>query len=597
EGILYLNPQNNAMRSECSQMLSNFLYIEPVYEINGNDLSLYTIVYPADCLSHVSESAKALSTYIEKSIGVQLPVVTDEAELSEYEILVGETNREEKGIVTIDRSVFEEDDQKFICTVQGNYLVIMGVDSDEDQDEGERNTYNIIGTENAVYYFLEEKFGLMFYFDDGIATEPDPVISLDNGYTYIDGPYMESRTLYIHDECEIGNCGIGNYYDEWGCGLPHQLGNLMTGKWLTSYENTWDTPCLSDPDNIQSLKDNIKLLLEGSPSTNLIGLIQNDSSYCCLCSTCKAIYREEGTRGGALVRLCNEICETFEESEPNLRFATWAYNWSIIPPKETKYHDNMILYYNTLHLCPAHEYSDTTCQMNKDSAEQIKKWGELTTKMYLWEHTSNFTDTMTPFPDLDSIRQNTAYLADNGCKGVFLNSTSRQQANFCELRGYLFNRLYRDPYMSEEEYYYKMNGFLKAFYGEGWQNLRKYINGFTELGNNHLCHSFHADVSSYYNFDDVVAHIDEYDAYWEAAMSATHTEAELERLYITNMSWRYLKQCALYESNYTNGSEAQKQAYMADSQKLYDDIMSYGVAFTENGDPNFNIYVSPAGWN
>jgi len=63
------------------------------------------------------------------------------------------------------------------------------------------------------------------------------------------------------------------------------------------------------------------------------------------------------------------------------------------------------------------------------------------------------------------------------------------------------------------------------------------------------------------------------------------------------MSWRYLRQCVLYSSKYTNGTEKEKLAYMADSEKLYNDIMERDIRFTENGDPSFNVYVSPANWN
>jgi len=82
KGTLYLNPTNKATRAACSQMLSNFLYLEPEYEINGNDLSLYTIVYSAEENKRndtIKEAAEFLSAHIENSIGIKLPIVTDDA--------------------------------------------------------------------------------------------------------------------------------------------------------------------------------------------------------------------------------------------------------------------------------------------------------------------------------------------------------------------------------------------------------------------------------------------------------------------------------------------------------------------------------------
>ena len=149
--------------------------------------------------------------------------------------------------------------------------------------------------------------------------------------------------------------------------------------------------------------------------------------------------------------------------------------------------------------------------------------------------------------------------------------------------------------MSEEEFIYLRNGFLEQYYGEGWEYLLQYIEGITELGNT-KCHGFHTDVSGYYDYEEVRDHIEEFDGYWEKVMAEEHTEEESYRLFVNNMSWRYLKQCVLYDIMYTNGTEEQKQEYMANSQQLYDDIMEYDIKFTENADPAFNIYVNPSYW-
>ncbi|MBQ4602191.1 MAG: DUF4838 domain-containing protein [Clostridia bacterium] len=596
---LYLNPRNPATRAECATMFSKYLYLEPVYEINGNDISLYTIVYNANEIESVAEAANDLAKYIEMSIGYKLPVVTDEAEVGEYEILVGKTNREEKGLITVDRAAFT-DDQNFLCQVQGNYLVITGIDTDAGRDDGSRTTFNIDGSQNAVIYFLEKEFGLNFYYkDEGTYAEADPVISLNDGYEYIDGPSFETRTLYIHSAGDDSYLDCGYYYSDWGCGLPHQLGNLMTGAWRHTYENTWDTPCLSSPENIESLLKNIRELLAEKPNVNLVGLIQNDSQNYCRCSLCAAAYREEGTRGGALIRLLNIVGDTFEEEQPNVKFATWAYNWSIKPPEsDTTLHKNILLHYNTLHLCPAHEYSDTTCEFNKESAEHIKKWGEIVDKLYLWEHTAAFSDSMTPFPDFDSILPNAKYFADNGCEGVFLNSMVGRSAELLELRAYLFAHVYRDPYMTEEEYYYRMDGFLKAFYGDGWKSIREYIDRITELGNEKH-HSFHAGTSGFYDYEHIREVIPTFEKLWDEAEAGAKTPEQLEHIQVSRTSWTYLKQCALYDTQFKNGTDEQKKAYENENQKLVDMIRKYGIHIGENydGDYDLNISINPENWS
>ena len=587
---LYLNPRNPATRAECATMFSKYLYLEPVYEINGNDLSLYTIVYSDKQIASVKSAAEDLSKYIEQSIGISLPVVNDETPETEYEILVGETNRE-----NVDLSSLEKDTE-FICTVKGDKLILIGTDdSTEFNTKGDITHHNIDGSKNAVYYFLEKEFGLEFYYDgEGTVATPDPVISLKDGYSYIDGPAFESIGMYIDDdgaECYLHN----NYYEDWGCGLPHQLGNLMMyGE--SSSDNMWGNPCYSDPENIQKLITNIRALIEREPDLNLIGLVQNDSDTICTCDRCKKIYNEHG-RVGTLMLLINEVAETFAQEYPDLRFATWAYTWSATPPKsDLKYHDNVILYYNTIRLCPCHEYTDTTCQGNKNSASTLQKWSEKANKLYLWEHTGSFGDAMVPAQDLDSIRANAAYLYENGVRGVFLNGRSGNTSDMYGLRAYLFTQVYRDPHMSEEEYYYRMNGFLKTFYGDGYTYIRQYIDKLCDIANEQ-CTGTHADITGMYKYDSICEAGDELNALWDKAEAAAQNETYLNRVKMYRLSWTYLWQNARYESEYTKGTEAQREAYKEVSRELYEEILKYEVKWDGfNEQPSGDLTKAPHQW-
>lgn len=587
---VYLNPRNPATRAECATMFSKYLYLKPTYEINGNDLSLYTIVYSDKEIDSVEQAANDLSKYIEQSLGIVLPVVTDETPANEYEILVGKTNRFDIDLTSLDA------DTKFICTVKGNKLVIIGTDdSTEFNRKGDITHHNIDGSKNAVYYLLEKKFGFDFYYDgEGIVSTPDPVISLNNGYEYIDGPAFESVGMYIDDdgaECYLHN----GYYEEWGCGLPHQLGNLMMyGE--SSTDNTWGNPCYSDPDNIEKLITNVRALLERNPDLNLVGLIQNDSDSFCKCDECDAIYRKDG-RAGTLMRLVNKVAETFEEEYPGLRFATWAYGWSATPPKsDLRYHDNVILYYNTIALCPCHEYTDTTCKGNKNSASTVKTWSEKASKLYLWEHTGSFGDAMVPAQDLDSIRANALYLYENGVRGVFLNGRGGNTSDMYGLRAYLFTQVYRDPMMSEEEYYYRMNGFLKTFYGDGYTYIRQYIDKLCDISDQQ-CTGTHADITGMYNFELVCKAGEELNILWDKAEAAAQSQTYLDRVKMYRLSWTYLWQSARYESEYTNGTASQREAYKAISSKLYDEILHYAVkwdGFEEQ--PSGDLTKPPYQW-
>ena len=589
---LYLNPRNPATRAECATMFSKYLYLEPVYEINGNDLSLYTIVYSADEIETVKQAAEDLSKYIEQSVGISLPVVTDEAEAVDYEILVGKTNRND------DPANGLGDDMSYVYKIQGDKLVIAGTDdSAELNGNGDRSHHNVNGTLNAVYSFLEEEFGYDFYYDgEGIVASPDPVIAFDGSYCHIGTQGFESVDMYINSE---GNSCYNNttYYSEWGCNIPHQLVNIIEGGWKNGFGSpTVENICYSDPANIEKALTNTRELLESRPQLNLVGLIQTDSDAYCRCDRCRAVYTEHG-RAGTIVKLVNYVAENLEDDYPDVRFASMAYNWSSTPPKSgLKYHDNVILYHAPITLCPSHEYTDTTCKYNEGYTENIASWQGRATKFYLWDYTGSFGDCMTPCPDLDSIASNVRAFYDSGVRGVFLNGRTGNTSDMYGLRAYLFTRLYRDPHMSEEEYYYRMNGFLKTLYGDGYTYIRQYIDKLGDVADKQ-CTGTHVEIDKTYDLTLVYPVCDELDALWDKAEAAAKTETQLEKLRKHRLSWTYLMQCARYEKDYVNGDEASRAEYLAVSAKLSEDIVKYDVKWDGKGDePSGDLTVPPYQW-
>ncbi len=585
---VYLNPRNSATRAECAQMLSKYLYLTPTYEINGNDLSLYTIVRPANTIETVADAATALSNNIEMSTGYKLPVVTDDTPTGEYEILVGETNRE----VDIDKSLLS-DIKEFMWTVDGDKLIFLGSDSEPGKGTKEEPTYRMNGSQLAVTTFSEKVLGIEFYTKDITVATPDPVISLDDGYTYVDHVDFKWRTLDIDGN---RNNHTENYHAEWGCGLPHQIGNLMFGYWKEDrYDNLWENPCYTNPDNVASLIQNIRELMERNPHLTLIGLIQNDSHEYCKCPTCDDAFRKAGSRSGALLKLINTVCETFEDEYPNLKFATWAYTWSIKPPTNLQLHDNIIVYFNTIALDPAHAYNDSNCSYNKDVVSWLDGWSSLADEMYLWDHSGYTMTPYTPCSNFDDLRTNVKLFADYGIDGMFMNAVSNYDGypDFNRIRSYLYDHLFRDSYMSEEEYSYRLNSILRACYGEGYKSLRAYIDELAALPRKQ-CSTFFGFTQGIFDYAEVRGYVERFDKYFADA-KAVATEEQLERIGLEEISWTYLKQCALHETEYANGTDASKAAYVANNEKLYEAFIKYQQEPYDHV-WNYDPTVNPHNW-
>jgi hypothetical protein len=84
---------------------------------------------------------------------------------------------------------------------------------------------------------------------------------------------------------------------------------------------------------------------------------------------------------------------------------------------------------------------------------------------------------MTPFPNLNVLRQNIKFYADHNVTGVFEEGNDNTvSGEFAELRAYLIAKLLWNPYMSEEEYRNHMNNFLWGYYEMAGYYVREYIN-------------------------------------------------------------------------------------------------------------------------
>ena len=591
-----LSPGSAATREQFAQMFVKYLYLKPVYEINGIDISKYRIVYAKGAIKNIIAAADMMADSIERSLGVRLPVVTDDEEPVECEIIVGKTNREDMGLVTVDHAAIEENDSRFVWSVQGSRLVVCGFDSSSALDTGDRSAVNMNGSENAAVSFAEKVLGVDFFTGDFILCTPDPVISLPDGYTHWGDVTFKWRTLDI-DGRPVDS--TENYYPEWGCGMPHQLGNLITGHWKVDLaDNAWDNPCYSDPDNIAMLMEHIGELLELRPDISMIGLIQNDSHIYCRCERCMEIYRAAGSRCGTVMNIVNIACETFEDNFPNLKFATWAYTWGYRPPENVILHKNSVVYFNTLVYCFSHDYRDMNCKYNRVAEDYLTKWSDIAGHVFLWDHSGSGSTQLTPCVDLDSILHNARFFAEHGLDGVFLNaanthSKSRYFSDFNVLRGYLFGRVYRNSYMSDEEYYYHMDSFLRAFYGEGWKPLREYIDLISKLGENH-CRQNNTYTSECFDYGEVAAASEKIDALWEEAKSKTADGEQIRRIEHEQVSWTYLRQCALHGPQYVNGSDADRAEYEENNRKLYDDMILHKQDYMLHGNVSFT--ASPETW-
>ncbi|MBR5448156.1 MAG: S-layer homology domain-containing protein, partial [Clostridia bacterium] len=186
--------------------------------INGNDISKYQILYPANASANTMTGVNDLVEYIEKACGVKLNAKAGTS--GDYAIIVKEE--------TLKLKDAGNDVDSFSVKSSGNSIILTGA--------AER------GAMYACYDFLEDVIGWCFMTDTQDYLEP--VESLD-----IVGLDYSEKSVFMHREdywgTYIQSQDMENKHKLWQ--IPHTGGKQHTFQSLTDGQYDQSTqPCLSD---------------------------------------------------------------------------------------------------------------------------------------------------------------------------------------------------------------------------------------------------------------------------------------------------------------------------------------------------------------
>jgi len=590
-----LKPKNTATRAQVALIMKNFdetVNAEtPVLTIAGNDISLYSIVTAEDTgipakKDPVKQAAELLQQWIRDAYGVELPIITDAAEPTEYEIIVGKTNREDAGLVTVDRTA--EYELTYSVNVQGSRLVIAGMVDAETRR----------GTLYAAYRVAEE-FGYSFISDDLILFDGESH-DFPADFEISDAPGYQSRVVYWpHGWDEVYN-NDDDYYI--GCNLTHELAT-----WLdpTLKDRLGDDayrlppcPCLTDEGNIQKIIDYVFNMIKKKPSAQSIWVVHPDNWDHCECENCTALYEANGGHHSAtMVALCNRICEALDEAGyPDFKIMMAAYYYTLTPPTNMLCDDDVIVYYCPIRACISCAYNDTTCPINASIASDIEGWHEICQMLCVWDYSTNFSHLCTPFPDFYNLCRNNNWFYENGVRGAFNNAVASSTADFGDLRAYLLSALYMDPEMTEDEYFAQMDEYLEVSYGPGWKNVRKYIDLMEEWSSDHHFNCT-AKPDVMYDLKYFEANEDMLNALWDEVEALADSEYQLDLIRRNRLNCTYMILNATYYRDYQLGTAETRAEWMALNQQFYDDVVETDVEWGENKDvPAFIPTKPPMEW-
>lgn len=431
-----------------------------VLVVTEQNKSEYIIVTPSDANNFEKTAATVLQKYILGMTGVKLPVYNDSEVKQEKEILIGRTNR------TYNKLTEKSDSDGYIIRTDNNKIYIQGG--------------NEKGVIYAVYNLLE-MWGCRKYSPEVTIIPKTDKLLLNSVYKKSDPAFTFRSTNYF------------NSYDEeyalWH-GLDHHNGpDTEWGMWVHTFDDLIPAAkyyktnpeyfserkgvknelqlCLTNPDLKKELIKNLTGKIKSNPQYKYWSVSQNDNYGNCDCADCAKIDSLEGSNSGTMINFVNDIAKEF----PAKIISTLAYQYTRKAPEKIKPQENVNIMLCSIECNRSKPIeTDPTCA---DFKKDVEDWGRLTNNIIIWDYVIQFTNMVSPFPNLHVIQPNIQFYAKNGVKMMFQQGCNMQYSEMGDLRCYLISKLLWNPDANTDSL---MNDFLSGYYGKAAPYIKEYIN-------------------------------------------------------------------------------------------------------------------------
>lgn len=535
-----------------------------------------TITVPVNSKDTEMYAAKTLQKYIKEITGEELAISASLSVPAGKTIFISTADDGESGSYTI--------------KADGNTLYITG--------SGSR------GPIYGVFGFLEKYCDCRWYTQDVIKIPKADTISIPDGEEYSYTPFFESTETDWSSprdaEFSLANGLSGGTYrslsaEQGGTvnylsGLAHTLTAQFCSKdkyfeehpeyfALRKGERIPDQLCLTNPDVLkivtQEVLDLIKAKHDPSQALQIVSLTQADNQNYCTCDKCAALDKANGSQAGTMVTFANAVArEVRKAGYDNIGIDTFAYQYTRHTPTNVVPEDNVIIRICSIECCFGHALNDPKCKENKKFMEDLEGWSKICKRIHIWDYATNYSYTANIFPNFGVLQANMQMFYEHNVKGIYVEGDyymNECNAEFGDLRAYLISKLLQDPYM---DYDAEMNGFLEAFYGKGWENIREFIDITTKRAATGITHVGITQKPEKSLPGITCKEIKRCDELWANAEAAAENETYLSRIQRSELCWRFWKCCNRKQEF---SVLRPLNARMTERERLYNDIQSFGL--------------------
>lgn len=418
-----------------------------------NGKSDYEIVIDENATEGARTSAELLRSYLKKISGAQLDIVDISSQSADKgKIHIGNFDGVELGRHQVKIKVADE-----------NLFI------DGGSDEALRN---------AVYGFLERYLGCKWYAPnvEDIPSLTSIALALPLDYSYT--PEITTRT--VHSRLFYENKDYADQQKVTYEAFPRYVPNAKVHTFQHFVpEESYFVPhpeyyawrgdkrlptqlCLTNETVLQIVKDSVRAMFQRYPEASVISVSQNDNQQYCQCPDCSKIDEQEGSPAGKMIRFVNKVAEAF----PDKTISTLAYQHTRKPCK-TRPVDNVLITLCSIE-CDRSGPIEGKCV---DFADDLKGWGQLTDNIRIWDYTTQFTNFLAPFPNIQTLKPNIELFKDNGAKWVF-EQHSNNPSELFELRSYITAKLLWDPSLDLDAL---LTEFTNGYYKEAGIYVKQYV--------------------------------------------------------------------------------------------------------------------------
>lgn len=203
---------------------------------------------------------------------------------------------------------------------------------------------------------------------------------------------------------------------------------------------------------------------------------EDNTSYICLCNTCRAVTEKHGGEAGLILEFVNDMARAVRAEHPEIMIKTFAYVSTENPVRTIRPEKNVIVW-----LCDLYSKSNRmkplTDSENKERLKLLADWMKQTDQISLWDYW-NMGAGDQPEVLIDAIAADTRLFHRLGLKYLFneceigTKSCNLRPQSFIWLQYYVSYKLQENPALPLEPV---VTEFMDAYYGEAAPRMKEYL--------------------------------------------------------------------------------------------------------------------------